>query len=310
MISTKHAYMIRSMLYIALLGFYGSACSQDLVIVALGDSTTNSRNVGADESGRPAGAVTSEGLNSTDEDNTPHNVVNTVNGNTGDLYVYSDRLRDELPGLGINPQWVDNEGIGGNRADQADSRLNNDVLAKNPDIVIVQFGINDARFNRGSSGPSKLALNEAEQYGPDGVLGGGDDHPNAAWGNYIDHMNNVVDALLAEGIKIVLMTPNKILDTHENFSSARTDLYAQAIRDIAAAKGTELIDIAQHFEDYGEINGGYDNLLLDALHPNGDGHALVADLLSEKIKEIALHEDGGNDSEEEGKSPPVESVGE
>ena len=40
-----------------------------------------------------------------------------------------------------------NAGIGGHNTENARARLQKDVLSKNPDVVIIQFGINDAAID-------------------------------------------------------------------------------------------------------------------------------------------------------------------
>ena len=250
-------------------------------IVAFGDSTTNARNVGAALNGRPIGPSTS-GINSTDGSNLPHNIVNSVDESSNQLYVYSDQLRDRLASVSFPLEAIDNEGIGSNRTDQAVSRLNSDVLAKSPEIVIVQYGINDSAHDGGVGTDSRVALDFTEQTGGDGILGNGNDHQFASRGNYTDNLTSLVQDMQNEDIEVILMTPNKVVD-YNVVTNARLSLYAQVVRDVALAEGAELFDVWQSYQDYEDDGNSIGDFLLDGVHPNGDGHQLVSDGLFELI---------------------------
>jgi len=246
-------------------------------IVTFGDSTTAPRNVGAALNGRPAG-TSSYGANDAG------NSVTMVDETSGKLYVYTDQIRDALPTYLTNDTiTVDNEGIGGNRTDQGLSRLNSDVRSKNPDLVVIQFGINDSAHDGGAGTPSRVALDYAEQYGPDGVPGGGDDHPNAGRGNYTSNLTDIVSTLLGDGVDVIVMTPNRVND-YSAVTESRLSLYAQVARDVAAAQGVPLIDVWARYTQYMADTGVKGNLLLDGVHPNGDGQKLVAQLLIRGIQ--------------------------
>lgn len=61
----------------------------------------------------------------------------------GNLVVYSTLLQSELFAQG-QPIRVVNSGVGGNTTEVARDRFERDVLAYQPDLVVVQFGINDS----------------------------------------------------------------------------------------------------------------------------------------------------------------------
>ncbi|MEZ5434349.1 MAG: hypothetical protein R3F31_24940 [Verrucomicrobiales bacterium] len=49
---------------------------------------------------------------------------------------------------------------------------------------------------------------------------------------------------------------------------------------------TGLVDVETAFLDYGRVPGqSVDDLLLDGMHPNDRGHALIAELLTPAIRE-------------------------
>ena len=59
------------------------------------------------------------------------------------LEVYATLLEKELPAKGIQAK-VFNAGVGGNNTHDAMLRFQTDVLNRSPDVVILQFGINDS----------------------------------------------------------------------------------------------------------------------------------------------------------------------
>ena len=248
-------------------------------IVAFGDSTTAPRNVGSALNGRPIGD-SSYGANDAG------NTVSIVDETSPYLYVYADQIRDALPNYLTNDSInVYNEGIGGNRTDEGLVRLATDVQSKNPDLVIIQFGINDSAHDSGSGTPSRVALDFAEQYGADGVPGGGDDHPYASRGNYTSNLTGIVTTLLQDGTEVILMTPNRITP-YENVSEDRLALYVQVVRDVAAAQGVPLVDVWTRYTQYIEDTAPKSTLTLDGVHPNGSGQALVTRMLIPAIQEL------------------------
>ncbi len=250
-------------------------------IVAFGDSTTAPRSIDAANSGRPAGLST-YGLNQSSKANSAHNTVLQVDQSDGHLYVYADRLRDLLTDSPFKLEAVDNEGIGGNRTDQALSRLKSDVLAKTPQTVIVQFGINDSAHDDGPGTASRVALDPAVQTGGDGILGNGNDHRFASRGNYTDNLTQIVKTMQRNGIKVILMTPNQVID-YRSVTNAQLGRYAQAVRDVSSAQGTQLVDVWKMYEDIKRVGGDVQTYLLDRVHPNRAGHQLVADALLDTI---------------------------
>jgi lysophospholipase L1-like esterase len=73
---------------------------------------------------------------------------------TGVTNVYADILRTQLPTDGITGSVV-NEGVPGDNTNGAVSRFSTDVLNHNPDLVIMQFGINDSMVDVWDTSPSR-----------------------------------------------------------------------------------------------------------------------------------------------------------
>ena len=161
------------------------------------------------------------------------------------LYGYTDQLRDNLRTAGLDAA-VYNQGIAGNTTVHAVARLNADVRSQNPDTVVVQFGIND-------------------------------EVQSVSLQNYENNLEYIIDTLEGDGAEVILMTPNPT-----NVSSSLS-LYAQSVRDVAAAKSVLLVDVYSLYYDWiaeDPDNRSLADLLLDNYHPNAIGHEITADALS------------------------------
>jgi len=195
--------------------------------------------------------------------------------------VYAQCLPKALAKHGIRAEVI-NAGIGDTTSREGRERLDTDVRSYAPDIVIVQFGINDSWI--------------------DADLG--QTHPRLKREEFRDNLHYFIDTLRKDGAQVILMTPNPmrwsdpfyidvfsripaLLDTSEERGiNALLDLYAQDVREVANDKNVALIDVFKVFEDYGKQPGqSINNLLLegDGIHPNAEGQRLVCELLSAQI---------------------------
>jgi lysophospholipase L1-like esterase len=195
--------------------------------------------------------------------------------------VYADCLPRSLAAHGISATVV-NAGIGDTTTRDALARLDRDVRSHHPDLVVIQFGINDSWIDvdQGSTAP-RLTRTE-----------------------YRDNLGKIIAILKSDGAQVVLMTPNPmrwadpyyikafeehpgLLDTHAPRGIDRLlDLYAADVRDVAHQEQVPLVDVFAAFEDYGKVPGhSIDELLLagDGIHPNQAGQHLVCKLLTDRI---------------------------
>ena len=192
----------------------------------------------------------------------------------GDLYIYPDILRDELPSWGITGGVI-NSGVGGDTTARARNRFESAVRSYDPDLVIVQFGINDSAVDD-----------------PGGT-------PRVDLATYTNNITYFVQTLKNDGAQVVLMTPNPLrwTDTlidyygHDPYDvndpmGFNTTLYgyADAVRLIAQSENVPLIDVFQNYVDYDAVPGQtMDDLLLDGMHPNTAGQRMTGDALVELI---------------------------
>ncbi|NQU10273.1 hypothetical protein HQ590_05760 [bacterium] len=211
----------------------------------------------------------------------PHTIVafgdsttapRTVDGQP--LTVYADLLRAELPARGITGQVI-NSGVGGHNTRDGLARFEADVLAHGPDLVIIQFGINDSTLDLWLDPPVT--------------------EPRVPLAEFAANLPAMVRPLRAVGAGVVLMTPNPMRWTAElrgyyGKAPYRPDdpmglnvtliPYVDAVREVAAAERVDLVDAYALFLATGD---GVDDLLLDGMHPNAAGHRLVADALLQAL---------------------------
>lgn len=194
----------------------------------------------------------------------------TVEG--GALRVYADILRDTLP----NAEVI-NAGVGGNSTADGRARFALDVLANDPDLVIVQFGLNDSCID----------------------LWDGKTEPRVAKSEYVANLRFFIETLRARYSEVILMTANPMRWTEPlrklygrapydvndpwGFNLTNAD-YAEGVRALAKELDVPLIDVYGRFVDYSHQPGqAAEDLLLDGMHPNDQGHALIADWLLKEI---------------------------
>ncbi len=176
----------------------------------------------------------------------------------------------ERPGL-----TMINRGVPGNTTEHARARFEKDVLAVQPNLVIIQFGINDSSVDVWKKPPETA--------------------PRVSLRRYVENLSYFVDSVRAAGGQVVLMTFNPLTwttklkglygqapyrpDAADGFNEGRTQ-YNEAVRQLSRDKQVRLI----------EVDGAYrasetplDDLLLDGIHPNTRGHALVTGLLRDVL---------------------------
>jgi lysophospholipase L1-like esterase len=195
--------------------------------------------------------------------------------------VYADRLAELLPRQGVAVEVI-NAGVPGNTTEHARRRFDCDVLAKAPDLVILQFGINDSAVDVWRNPPAV--------------------DPRVSKDRYAKNLLHFVRTLKARQVRVVLMTANPlrwVANTKRLYGKPPYDPgdqdgfeatlppYRQATRKIAEEEGVPLVDVFDAFVRYGKQKGrSVDDLLLDGMHPNDRGHRIVAELLTEQIVEI------------------------
>ena len=148
-------------------------------------------------------------------------------------------------------------GIGGNKVYDLYLRMDQDVLAKNPDIVVIYVGINDV-WHKASSGTGTDADKFEKFY------------------------RAIIKKLQDKNIKVVVCTPSVIGERNDNSNQQDGDLnnYSNIIRNIAKELSLPVCDLRKAFSNYlaanNPTNAEKGILTSDRVHLNPQGNVFVA----------------------------------
>ena len=150
-------------------------------------------------------------------------------------------------------------GIGGNKIYDLYLRYEDDVLTKNPDVVVIWVGVNDVWHKR--------------------MFGTGTD-----WDKFGRFYGALIKKLQAKNIKVLVCTPAGVGEKTDYSNELDGDLnkYSNIIRDIAKQYNCELVDFRTIFHEYNLKNNPQNKdsgvLTKDGVHLNDEGNKQVADL--------------------------------
>jgi len=178
---------------------------------------------------------------------------------------YIIKIGESMAKKGLTGQYeLIGAGIGGNKVYDLYLRMEDDVLAKNPDIVVIWIGVNDV-WHKQSYGTGTDA-DKFEKF-------------------YIA----IIKKLQAKNIKVILCTPAAIGEKTDFTNQLDGDLnkYSQIIRGIASNNNCDLLDLRKIFLEY-NLKNNPDNkesgiLTRDRVHLNEEGNQLVADKMLEVL---------------------------
>lgn len=158
-------------------------------------------------------------------------------------------------------------GISANKVYDLYLRLEDDVLSKNPDVVVIYIGVNDVWHKT--------------------LLGTGTDADKFEKFYYA-----ILKKLKDKNIKAILCTPAVVGEKTDMSNPLDGDLnrYSNIIRDIAKKNNLPLIDLRQKFYEYEKMNNPEnkekDILTYDRVHMNPKGNQFLADQMWKVLKEI------------------------
>jgi lysophospholipase L1-like esterase len=156
-------------------------------------------------------------------------------------------------------------GVSANKVYDLYLRLEDDVLSKKPDVVIIYIGVNDV-WHKQSSGTGTDADKFERFY------------------------NAILKKLRDNNIKAILCTPAVIGERTDFTNQLDGDLnrYSNIIRDIAKKNNLALVDLRQRFLDYNKANNPRNDdrniLTYDRVHLNEKGNQVVADEMWKALK--------------------------
>ena len=156
-------------------------------------------------------------------------------------------------------------GIGGNKVYDLYLRLEDDVLAKKPDAVVIWVGVNDVWHK-------KLAQTGTD---PD---------------KFEKFYNALIKKFKDRNITVLLTTPAAIGEKWDCSNEMDGDLnrYAGIVRNLATKNNCTLVDLRKDFMDYLKTNNA-DNkdrgiLTTDGVHLNATGNNFVAGKMYEALQ--------------------------
>lgn len=165
-------------------------------------------------------------------------VVNTFDAYPHLVHV---KLKERFPMAVINTIRT---GVGGENSESGAARFERDVLCHKPDLVAIDYALNDI----------SLGLEKT----------------NTAW-------CSMVEAALSRDIKVILLTPSgRLPNVSGNDLADQLRQHAEKIRRIADTYNVGLADSFAAFETYCRDEGELSDLLSWVNHPNRKGHEIIA----------------------------------
>jgi lysophospholipase L1-like esterase len=182
--------------------------------------------------------------------------------NPGGFIALSDSL--------LNPKGSDNyeligAGVSGNKVYDLYFRVDDDVISRSPDMVVIWVGVNDVWHKR-SSGTGTDADKFEKFY------------------------KGLIKKFKESHIRVIVCTPATIGEKWDNTNEQDGDLnkYSDIIRHLAKSEQLTLVDMRAAFETYEKTNnpGNLDHGILtaDGVHLNAAGNRFVAKLMTDAIR--------------------------
>jgi isoamyl acetate esterase len=178
---------------------------------------------------------------------------------------YISLLQSKLDDAGKSTEYqLIGSGIGGNKVYDLFFRMEKDVLAQQPDVVVIWVGVNDV-WHKSSFGTG-TDLHKFELM-------------------YAD----IIGRLQAKGIEVYCCTPACIGEKtdHSNAQDGDLNEYSKSIRRVASEKKTGLIDFRKAFLGYNLVNNtsnAYQGILTnDGVHLTTTGSRIVADMMWDSV---------------------------
>ncbi len=181
---------------------------------------------------------------------------------------YIVRLNEILEKNNLKDKYLlTGAGIGGNKVYDLYLRLDDDVLSKRPDVVMIYIGVNDVWHKQST-------------------------HTGTDADKFEKFYLAILKKLSDKKIKAVLCTPAVIGEKTDasNELDKELDLYSNIIRDIATKNKLPIVDLRKAFLAYNLQNNKSNKeagiLTTDRVHLNAQGNQFVAEKIWEVLKTI------------------------
>jgi len=186
-----------------------------------------------------------------------------------DKYVgYIIKMDSMLRAEKMNEQYeLIGSGISGNKVYDLYLRLEEDVLGKSPDAVVIYVGVNDVWHKT--------------------LLGTGTDADK-----FEKFYQAIINKLIAKNIKVILCTPAVVGEKTDMSNPLDGDLnrYSNIIRELAKKNNLPLVDLRKKFLGYLKDNNPRNEekniLTYDRVHMNDKGNQFIAEQMWKVIKEL------------------------
>jgi len=180
---------------------------------------------------------------------------------------YITVMDNMLKQQGINNYELIGAGIGGNKVYDLYLRMEDDVISKSPDIVVIYVGVNDVWHKS--------------------MFGTGTDADK-----FEKFYRAIIKKLQAANAKVILVTPAAIGEKTDfsNSQDGELNKFCNIIRNIAKDLQLPLVDLRQQLLDYNKEHNPQNLdkgiLTVDGVHLTDLGNEFVAKAMWEKIKEV------------------------
>jgi lysophospholipase L1-like esterase len=171
---------------------------------------------------------------------------------------YINRMQNAVNEKALEKKYeLTGAGVGGNKVYDLYLRMEEDVLAKKPSLVVIYIGINDVWHKTSGTGTD---IDKFEKF-------------------YVA----IIKKLQAKKIQVAVCTPSLIGELKDNANPQDTDLnaYSAVIRRLAGSMDCTLIDLRQIFSAWEQENNKENKesglLTTDRVHLTDTGSQMVAD---------------------------------
>ena len=174
-------------------------------------------------------------------------------GPNGYVTLFREAIEKSRPDSGIK---VIGAGVGGHKVPNLEARLDKDVLAHKPNVVVIYIGINDVWHSTSGQG-TEIGL-------------------------YESGLRSLVNRCTEAGARVILATPSVINEKHDgsNPLDKMLDEYSAVSRKVAMETGATLLDLRAAFvsnlQEYNTANEPTGILTGDGVHLNDAGNRFVA----------------------------------
>lgn len=138
---------------------------------------------------------------------------------------------------------VINAGVSGDTAGEGLRRIQKDVLAHRPDLVLIAFGLNDMK--------NGVSLSQFES-----------------------DLSAIVQEISAAGAQPVLLTTTRLQQGASMLARLNPASFNESIRTLAEDRNISIIDVNDEFKGLNTAK-----FLMDAEHPNGEGYRRLAEII-------------------------------